>query len=139
MSAGYSGTRLAKKLGIAEGRDLATLGAPDGFAGLLELPSGVRIVADPRGTAPFWVVVAFVRSAGELRPRFDRGSRILDPCGGLWIAWPKQSSALATSLRESDVRSYGLSTGLVDNKVCAVDKDWSGLRFVVRVVDRPPR
>lgn len=139
-TAGYSGTPLPKKLGIKEGHAVATLGAPDHFRGLLDpLPAGVLVKAGPRGKGPFDVIVAFVRTQAELRKRFDRGHALLDPYGGLWIGWPKRSSPLATSLRESHVREYGLSTGLVDNKICAIDEDWSGLRFVVRREDRPPR
>ena len=140
MSAGYSGTPLARKLGIKEGHRVATLGAPDGFPALLDpLPSAVRLEADPTDDGPFDVIVAFVPVAGDLETRFGRGHELLDPWGGLWIAWPKQSSPLATEFRESDVRAHGLGTGLVDNKICAVDQDWSGLRFVVRTADRPPK
>ena len=140
MSAGYSGTPLAKKLGIAEGDLVAALGAPSHFADLLEpLPRGVTLRGDLRARAPHDVLVAFVRDARELRERYAKALARLDPHGGLWIAWPKQSSPLATDLRESDVRAHGLSSGLVDNKICAIDEDWSGLCFVVRTRDRPPR
>ena len=77
-------------------------------------------------------IVTSVRTPGCRRAK-------LDPFGGLWVAWPKQSSPMASELRESHVRSHGLSTGLVDNKICAIDDDWSGLRFVVRKEDRPKR
>lgn len=140
MSAGYSGTPLPKKLGIKEGHLVAAMSAPSGFdATLGALPSGVRVRSGLRGNGPFDVIVAFVRSEAELVDRFDRARRKLAIAGGLWVAWPKQSSPLATDLRESHVRGYGLSTGLVDNKVCAIDDDWSGLRFVVRTKDRPKR
>lgn len=142
MSAGYSGTPLARKLGIKEGHRVATLGAPGHFAALLDpLPASVRLDADPDpdGGPPFDVIVAFVPDAGHLEGRFAAGHALLDPYGGLWMAWPKQSSPLATDFRESDVRAHGLAAGLVDNKICAVDADWSGLRFVVRVENRPPR
>ena len=140
MSAGYSGTPLPRKLGIKEGHSVATLGAPTHFQSLLDpLPASVRVRSDLRAKGLFDVLVAFVRSEAELRSRFDRARGRLDPFGGLWVAWPKQSSALATGLRESHVRSYGLSTGLVDNKICAIDQNWSGLRFVVRKADRPRR
>ena len=139
-TSGYSGTPLPKKLGIREGSSVATLAAPDHFIGLLQpLPAGVRLRPNPRGKRPFDVLVAFVRTEAELESRFDRAHAQLDPYGGLWVAWPKQSSPLATYLRESHVRAYGLSTGLVDNKICAIDEDWSGLRFVVRKENRPPR
>ena len=139
-TAGYSDTPLSKKLGIKEGHAVATLAAPDHFRALIDpLPASVLVKAAPRGQGPFDVIVAFVRTEAELKKRFDRGRALLDPYGGLWVGWPKQSSALATDLKESHVRSYGLSTGLVDNKICAIDEDWSGLRFVVRREDRPPR
>lgn len=138
MSAGYSGTPLAKKLGIKDGHRVSAVGAPGHFASLLEpLPASVRMQAGLRGKAAFDVVIVFVRSPRELADRFE-GARVrLQPHGGLWVAWPKQRSPLATDLRESDVRAHGLATGLVDNKVCAIDEDWSGLRFVVRLADRP--
>ena len=140
MSAGYSGTPLPKKLGIKEGHLVAAVGAPDHFEDVLvPLPHGVRLRKDLRGRALHDVLVVFVTSEAQLENDFDRARAKLDPHGGLWVAWPKRSSPLATDLRESHVRSYGLSTGLVDNKVCAIDEDWSGLRFVVRTQDRPPR
>lgn len=137
-TAGYSGTPLARKLGIKAGHRVATLGAPDHFADLLApLPASVSLLADPGDDDPCDVIVAFVPTEDELEERFARGHALLDPAGGLWIAWPKQSSPLATRFRESDVRAHGLATGLVDNKICAIDADWSGLRFVVRTADRP--
>lgn len=138
MTAGYSGTPLPRKLGIKEGHAVASLGAPDGFRALLDpFPEDVRFAADPEDAGAYDVIVAFVRSGEDLDRRFARGLELLDPHGGLWMAWPKRSSPLATELREGDVRERGLSTGLVDNKICAIDDDWSGLRFVVRVRDRP--
>lgn len=140
MSVGYSGTPLPRKLGIKEGSLVAALWAPEHFISLLvPLPHGARLRPDLRGKARYDVLVAFVTTERELRTRFDRARARLDPDGGLWIAWPKLSSALAKDLKESHVRAYGLSTGLVDNKICAIDEDWSGLRFVVRTEDRPPR
>lgn len=137
-SAGYSGTPLARKLGMKPGHRVATLGAPTNFAGLLDLPDGAALDADP-SEGVYDVVVAFAPDRDALAERFPRAHALLDPHGGLWAAWPKQSSALATSMRESDVRAAGLDAGLVDNKICAIDADWSGLRFVVRVEERPPR
>lgn len=116
------------------------LSAPDGFRSLLDpLPAGVDVDVDPQGEGPYDVIIAFVRSVDELEQRFGRGRQLLDLYGGLWIGWPKQASPLATDMKEADVRGHGLSTGLVDNKICAIDPDWSGLRFVVRMADRPPR
>lgn len=138
MPAGYSGTPLPKKLGIKEGHEVATSGAPPHFRALLDpLPPSVRLRTDLRGKGPFDVLIVFVRSEGELSRRFDRAASRLEPSGGLWVAWPKQSSPIATEVKDSHVRAYGLASGLVDNKVCAIDENWSGLRFVVRREDRP--
>ena len=140
MSAGYSGAPLPTKLGIKHGHRVATLGAPGHFASLLSpLPGGVRLTSDVRAKGCFDVVIVFVRTERELRGRFERARARMNWHGGLWVSWPRRSSPLATELKESDVREYGLSTGLVDNKICAIDEDWSGLRFVVRKEDRPPR
>lgn len=137
-TAGYSGTPLAKKLGIKEGHRVAVAAAPDHFPELLEpLPSGVRLLDLVKGVDPYDVLVVFVTSMEELAERFAEAMPLLDPFGGLWVAWPKQSSPLATALKGDHVRAHGLSTGLVDNKVCAIDEDWSGLRFVVRRENRP--
>jgi hypothetical protein len=136
--AGYSGTPLPKKLGIKPGARLGLVGAPDDFAETLgDLPDGVSSGRVARGRGQFDVIVCFARSAKELARDLATLPARLDPDGGLWIAWPKKSGGLTTDLTEAEVRARGLATGLVDNKVCAVDDTWSGLRFVVRVADRP--
>ena len=138
--AGYSGTPLAKKLGIKEGYSLATFAAPAHFPELLEpFPAGAVRIEEPADQGPYDVLVVFVQSERELVDRFGRASEMMDPHSGLWVGWPKQSSPLASDLKEGHVRAHGLSTGLVDNKVCAIDSDWSGLRFVIRKENRPPR
>jgi hypothetical protein len=137
MSAGYSGTPLAKKLGIKEGHQVGTFNAPPHFPALLEsLPDDVEIEPEPVGKVALDVAILFVTDEGELRARFAEVARCLRPNGGLWVSWPKKSSPLATDLRDSHVRTVGLAAGLVDNKVCAIDQDWSGLRFVYRLSDR---
>jgi hypothetical protein len=83
------------------------------------------------------VVVFFATRRAELTRRFPAMQRGLEPDGGLWIAWPKRTSGVATDLSENPVRECGLANGLVDNKVAAIDDIWSGLRFVYRVKDRP--
>jgi hypothetical protein len=72
-----------------------------------------------------------------VQSRFEELAAALQPAGGLWVAWPKRSSGVATDLHENLVREHGLDAGLVDNKVCAIDATWSGLRFVRRLRDRP--
>jgi hypothetical protein len=127
---------LPQKLGIGEGDRVALVRAPDGFAATLgPLPDGVRLRSRLGGSQE--VVVFFATRRSELERRFPSMARALEPAGGLWIAWPKRTANVATDLSENLVREIGLSNGLVDNKVCAVDDVWSGLRFVYRVVDRP--
>jgi hypothetical protein len=85
------------------------------------------------------VIVAFFTRRSELERRFPRLAAALEPDGGLWIAWPKRSSGVATDLTEDVVRQIAIANGRVDNKVCAIDNTWSGLRLVYRLWDRPPR
>lgn len=134
--AGYSGTPLPKKLGIKEGSRVALVGAPDRFAEtLLEpLPAGATIGAPVPGSTD--VVVLFVASMADLVERMEQARAWITPAGGLWVAWPKKASGIASDLGENAVRDVGLGIGLVDNKVCAIDETWSGLRFVVRREDR---
>jgi hypothetical protein len=137
VTSGYSGTPLPRKLGIKDGFRVVTIGAPPDFQTLLSpLHPSVSLRGDLRAKGPFNVIIIFVTSHSELRRRFDGARAKLAVAGGLWVAWPKLTSPLAGELRGSHVRAYGLSTGLVDNKVCAIDEDWSGLRFVVRKEDR---
>jgi hypothetical protein len=137
--AGYSGTPLVRKLGIKPGHRLALLGAPDGFDSTLgAVPKGVEVQNDLRGE-PLDVIVLFAPDRAALLRRFAAAARRLVPAGGLWAAWPKKASGVPTDLTEDEVRAVGLDAGLVDNKVCAIDDVWSGLRFVVRVQDRPRR
>jgi hypothetical protein len=134
--AGYSGTPLPKKLGIKEGSRLALVGAPDGFieSELEPLPDQVELRPRVRGTLD--VIVFFTKSRAELERRFRALAKALDPAGGLWIAWPKKASGVATDLDQNAVMEIGLATGLVDNKVAALDDSWSGLRFVIRRENR---
>jgi hypothetical protein len=133
--AGYSGTPLVLKLGIKPGARLALIAAPEGFDEVLgELPDGVQLRRQVRGS--FDVIVVFCTRRSELQRRLATLRRALDPAGGLWVAWPKRSSGVPTELGDGPVRELGLAAGLVDNKVCAIDATWSGLRFVYRLADR---
>ena len=134
--AGYSGTPLARKLGIRQGSRVALLGAPQGFDGeLAPLPDGVTIL---RRLGPgLDVAVLFVSERRELERRFPHVARSMTPAGGFWVAWPKRASKVATDLTEDVLREVGLPQGLVDNKVCAINEIWSGLRFVWRKENRP--
>jgi hypothetical protein len=134
--AGYSGTPLPRKLGIKPGHRVLLLGAPDGFGedGLGELPDGVAVRRRASGTAD--VIVSFHDRRDGLAKRMPRLRELMDPAAGLWIAWPKRSSGVPTDLTEDVVRELALGNRLVDNKVCAIDETWSGLRLVIRLVDR---
>lgn len=134
--AGYSGTPLWKKLGIKPGAKVALVDAPAGMErALAGRPESTELRTDLR-TGALDVCVLFCASRRELEKRFASAARRLAPAGGLWIAWPKGSSGVPTDLSDSVVRAFGLAQGLVDNKVCAIDATWSGLRFVVRLADR---
>ena len=134
--AGYSGTPLPRKLGIKPGARVALLDAPAGFDEVLgELPEAVAVRRRLRG--PLDVVVAFFLERRALEGRISALRAALHPAGGLWIAWPKRASGVATDLTEDVVREIALANALVDNKVAALDQTWSGLRLVIRLRDRP--
>ena len=134
---GYSGTPLPQKLGIKERHRVAVIGAPEGFAATLgALPTGVTCQARLAGKAMLDVIVVFVSKRTDLVAKLDAARPRMAQAGGLWIAWPKKSSGVATDITENTIREVALPTGLVDNKVCAIDETWSGLRLVIRVANR---
>jgi hypothetical protein len=138
--AGYSGTPLAKKLGIKADQRIAFANAPESVPGILGvLPDGVEIRLSLKGSRSFDLIVFFTRSRSELQLRFERLVKRIKDHGSVWIAWPKRSSGVETNLSENDIREMGLAVGLVDNKVCAIDETWSGLRFVLPVKERARR
>lgn len=125
-----SGTPLTKKLGIKPGTTVVLTGAPDGFEATLgELAPGVTLRRGNRGARV--ITVWFETSAARLGKRIDTVARAAG-AGMLWIAWPKGSSSIETDLTQAAVMEAGLDAGLVDSKVCAIDEDWSGLRFTRR-------
>jgi hypothetical protein len=133
--AGYSGTPLVKKLGIKPGFNIALVNAPSGYANELELPADVTI--NSRSGKRLDFAQLFVKSEKELKTKFSDYAKRLNASGMLWVSWPKKSSGVATDVSEGTVRAIGLSAGLVDVKICAVDEIWSGLKFVFRLRDRP--
>jgi len=137
--AGYSGTPLPRKLGIKPGDEVAVLGGPASVAGAL---SGLPGVGPPRrdlsGSDPLDVIVFFVTWRAELETRLASLRERMAPACGLWIAWPKRAARVPTDMTEDVVRDVALPTGLVDNKVCAIDEVWSGLRLVIRRELRRP-
>jgi hypothetical protein len=118
--AGYSGTPLPRKLGIGQDDTVALIGAPDGF------------------DARYDVIVDFITQRAELEADLPRLRSVMAPACGLWIAWPKKASGRPTDMTDQVVRDVALPTGLVDNKVCAIDATWSGLRLVIRRELREP-
>ena len=134
--AGYSGTPLPRKLGIKEKFQVLLLDIPaDVKAELKDALATCQLTKD--GCKPLDFAMIFVKRAADLKKKFPQIAKRLAPAGMLWVSWPKKASGVATDLNENDIRSIGLATGLVDVKVCAVDETWSGLKFVIRVKDRP--
>lgn len=136
MPTGYSGTPLIKKLGIKQGNSILLVNQPDHYLDLLgSLPDDVTIIND-RNTGLADFIHLFVVDEKALHNDFPPLKSKLDKNGMIWVSWIKKSSKMETDINGNDVRSLGLELGLVDIKVCAVDDDWSGLKFVYRKEDR---
>jgi hypothetical protein len=134
VDAGYSGTPLPRKLGVAEGSRVLLVNPPPTFD-LAPLPAGA-LVRRRRGADPYDVVLLFVTERRALEARFATLTDGIVTNGGLWVCWPKRASGVATDLTENVVRGHGLLVGWVDVKVAAIDATWSGLKFVRRRADR---
>ena len=135
--AGYSGTPLARKLGIREGSRILPLGAPDGYAKLVApLPDDARIVA--RLSAAVDLVHLFTARRSALARELARLRRAIRPDAAVWVSWPKQAARADTDVTEDVIRAVALPLDFVDIKVCAVDERWSGLKLVIRKAARPP-
>jgi hypothetical protein len=126
---------LVQKLGIKPGCRLILVNAPEDFlARLKPMPDDVEM--ELAAKEPIDVAVLFVMSAKELKKEFPKLHKRLDKAGGLWVAYPKKASRVATDLTELGVQQFGLDAGLVDNKVCSIDDVFTGQRFVYRKKDR---
>ncbi|HMK97809.1 MAG TPA: DUF3052 domain-containing protein [Acidimicrobiales bacterium] len=127
-AAGCSGKTLAQKLGVKARQQVLLVGAPAGWE-LAELPEGASLntAADEAD-----VVVAFFRSAAELVEQGQRLAQLVKPRGSLWVAWPRRAGGHSSDLSDNFLREVLLPIGLVDVKVAAFDRDWSGLKFVWR-------
>lgn len=135
MAAGYSGKPLIAKLGLKAGQRARTVDAPPHYRDLLApIPPSVTFVDEAAGDLDF--IHCFATQPGDLDADFVALTPLLAPAGMLWISWPKRVAKIATDLDENAVREIGLRHGLVDVKVCAVDGQWSGLKFVRRLEDR---
>jgi hypothetical protein len=134
-TAGYSGTPLAKKLGIKAGFAVKLINAPDYYFDLFtDLPINVTVMTDEAQQKDF--IHFFTKDVSEYMQTLPRLKNEIKRDGMIWVSWPKKSSRVVTDITEDKIRNYALQTGLVDIKVCAVDEIWSGLKFVIPVNDR---
>lgn len=131
MTAGYSGTPLARKLGIGVDAKVLTIGAPVDLEELLApMPKGVQLSSRFR-TAD--VVLVFAIASRDMERGVARARRAIAPDGTIWLCWPKKASGIPSDLQTRDtVMEYMLPLGLVDVKVAAISEVWSGLKFVIR-------
>lgn len=135
-TAGYSGTPLAKKLGIKQGFEIAVFNTPKPYIDFFyEFPTEV-IIANSSSSRPLDLIHIFATKKKELEHSFNKAKPALKKEGSLWISWPKKTSKMETEIDKFFVMSYGLENGLVDVKVAAIDADWSGLKFMYRKEDR---
>lgn len=131
--AGYSGAPLIKKLGIKANMRMAVINTPPHYKKMIgKLPEGARLSTQ----GPLDFIHCFSTSLSELKKQFPPLKKRLTKTGSIWISWPKGSSTIETDLSGDIVRKLGLANGLVDIKVCAVDDEWSALKFVYRLQDR---
>jgi Protein of unknown function (DUF3052) len=134
--AGYSGTPLPKKLGLKPKFRVAFFQLPgDVKAELKDALSECQVIKEG-SREPLDFAMIFAKSQADMKEQFPKLARRLAPAGMLWVSWPKKASGIVTDLGENDVNRIGLTAGLVDVKVCAVNEVWSGLKFVIRVKDR---
>ena len=133
--AGYSGTPLAKKLGIKPGDNIMLINAPDYYFNLFtDLPAELQINNDLIIKKDF--IHFFTKQKEEYLSVLPDLRRQIKPNGIIWVSWPKKASKVVTDITEDLIRTYAIQTGLVDIKVCAVDEIWSGLKLVIPVKDR---
>lgn len=133
MATGYSGTPLARKLGVQPGHTLVLRHVPRGWL-LPDIPDGVQTVRDAVGEAD--VALAFFREKAALTAEVPALAAALRDTAALWILWPRKAAGHVSDITENDLRDLFLPTGLVDVKVAAVGEDWSGLKFVRRKENR---
>jgi hypothetical protein len=132
---GYSGTPLAKKLGIKSGFRIKLVNQPNYYFELFDdLPADIKVLNDIKSKKNF--IHYFAKSATQLIKDIKSIKNEIEPDGMIWISWSKKTSGIQSDVTENLVRETGLKNGLVDIKVCAVDEIWSGLKFVIPVKDR---
>lgn len=135
MTPGYSGTPLAKKLGIKEGAVVVAIDAPPDYRALLEpLPEKVTLTAKPQPDAD--ILHLFTNTRDGLFSGLAKYRELIKQNGMIWVSWYKKAAKLPTEITEDKVREAAFPLGLVDVKVCAVDEKWSGLKLVIRKENR---
>ncbi len=129
--AGYSGKSLIEKLGLKPGFKVYFDNPPKSFEKEIK---DFQVESKLSGQLDF--ILTFVTDQNELADNLDRLKPFLSKAGAIWVSWPKGSSQIPKNINENNVRQLGLDKGLVDVKVVAIDRDWSGLKFVYRLKDR---
>lgn len=139
-TAGYSGTPLAKKLGIKPGMRVLVVGYPGDYSALVApVPEGAEVrMASETPTAPVDILHLFTNSRDEVFRILDEARGMIKQDGMIWVSWFKKAAKLPTEITEDTIREAALPLGLVDVKVCAVDEKWSGLKLVIRKELRDP-
>lgn len=135
ITEGYSKTPLSKKLGIKEGFVIRLFNQPDYYFSLFDdLPLHVEYTSEPGRKKD--LIHFFTDDIDELKRNIKELHREINSNGSIWVSWPKKSAGLKCNLSENDIRQLALANGLVDVKVCAIDKLWSGLKLVIPLRDR---
>ncbi len=133
-TSGYSGTPLAKKLGIKEGHKISVINQPEYYFTLFtDLPE-IKIIKKSKGKVD--LIHFFVKEEKLLLRGIQNLKVSIEQNGTIWISWPKKAAKVETDITEDVVRNIALKNGLVDIKVCAIDEVWSGLKLVIRVKNR---
>ena len=137
-TAGYSGTPLGRKLGLRDGMRVRLLSPPDHYWTLFgpEVDSEALEILSSRSRSEAEFTHLFATGIADLRKGLVRARKGMTVDGMVWVSWPKKSSSLESAIGRAEVMEEGKAAGLVDVKVCAVDEDWSGLKFVIPVKDR---
>jgi len=135
VSAGYSGTPLAKKLSLKNGMRVWRDGMPEKVAKEIAA-EGLQLDLLDTPEKPIDAAHIFVTERSDLEARLSELKPLLDPAGFIWVSWPKKASKVPTDITEDTIREFALPMGLVDVKVCAVDATWSGLKLMIRKSDR---
>jgi hypothetical protein len=137
VTSGYSATPLARKLSLKDGMRVCWDGLPESLRAEIAA-EGLRFDLVPAPTPPVDAAHIFVVERVDLEAKLAQLLPLLAPAGFIWVSWPKKASRVSTDITEDVIRDVALPMGLVDVKVCAVDRIWSGLKLVIRKELRRP-